>query len=252
MSDSDSDQDNFLLAGEGPTKVVSMTAAKKAMLKDIADEFGNKDLADLPFLHGVEPLTGGRLNLKRVFTDQFKLLIAEKDEEEKQKKVQQMQQQQKTSSTAASNSATIVLPARRKREGEEDEKQEGKQNFPLTFLELCQATSYGPKIILSDKRMNLVRWKNNERNEVEGNTNSSNETTRIVVMDPVSIKTTRICSCCARLARFRCPVCYNYTKNNSNASTTGTTIFSDPDGGLVCGQACLELHAATRCGKHVQ
>src|SRR3989338_11340418 len=117
MSDSDSDHENFLLQDEGPTKAVTMTAAKKAMIKDIADEFGNKDLADLPFLHGVEPLTGGRLNLRRVFTDQFKMLLSEREEEEKQKRIQS------AATTTTNPNAPSSLPVRRKREGDEEKQQ---------------------------------------------------------------------------------------------------------------------------------
>ncbi len=282
MSDFDSDQDIFT-ADEGPVKASTMTAAKKAIIKSIADEFGNKELAELPFLHGIEPLSGGRLNLRRVFLDQYKQLAAEKDEEEKEKRQGAKTNNAKSIPSNAQGSMNSLLfvsisgPTRRQREEPEKEEASTANNnkknttttttttttakkkqlenenkneeqngvvaapqLPLTLLELFPSNSYGPSIILSEKRQDLVRWRT---------TTTTNKNEFQVK------KTTRICSCCARLARYRCPVCAPKMTSASHVGGgggEGSTLFSDPDGGLVCSEACLELHSATRCGKHVQ
>ncbi len=59
-------------------------------------------------------------------------------------------------------------------------------------------------------------------------------------------KVVRLCSCCGRMARYRCPECFAGAKGSSNA------VYSDPDGGLVCSFACFETHKQFRCGKFVQ
>lgn len=94
---------------------------------------------------------------------------------------------------------------------------------------------------LSSARAKLDRWSGNL---VGDDHRGASSASAAAGCGGAEHRVVRLCSCCGRMARYRCPECC--------AGPKGSTVFADPDGGLVCSLACFDTHKQFRCGKHVE
>jgi hypothetical protein len=139
-------------------------------------------------------------------------------------------QRAKTSGSSSSSSSPSSS-------SDDDDDETKKARSVLLF---CESNPRLP-LVLSNTRARMNCWSGQP-----GQPEPVGPTAVLHVDDaPEHSKTVRLCSCCGRMARYRCPDCFAGAKGSSSA------VFSDPDGGLVCGMACLDTHKMFRCGKHV-
>jgi hypothetical protein len=245
---SDDDDREFEASAAGRGGGGTRAAAKASAARLVAEEFGLR-AGDLPAtLLGVDVL--GRLNLRPILADEMRQLATELEAETREQI--QARAPPKTGSASASTAvptapagaaasaaqraATSDAPARRQRGAAADEEPRASSALSLSLLEQFDGATFGPRASVSARRRAALCW----RSAVPA------PSTGVVAgaVAAVPPRVPRVCACCMRLARFRCPEC-------AGRSASASTQFGDPDGGLVCSRACLEVHAATRCGKHV-